>query len=61
MLHMVGYNIKTKSYSIGKPHPIHKIKIMENLRINNPEEILFLLGRKQSSFKTFNRVKSELN
>jgi len=27
----------------------------------NPEEILFLLGRKQSSFKTFNRVKSELN
>ena len=41
-LHMVGYNIKTKSYSTGKPHPIHKEKIMNTLRIENPENILFV-------------------
>ena len=41
-LHMVGYNIKTKSYSTGKPHPIHKEKIMKTLRIENPENVLFV-------------------
>jgi NagD protein len=28
MLHMVGYNLKTKSYSTGKPHPMFKKKIL---------------------------------
>ena len=42
MLHMVNYNVKTKSYSTGKPHPIHKEKIMETLEIDNPNEILFI-------------------
>ena len=39
---MVNYNVKTKSYSTGKPHPIHKEKIMETLEIDNPNEILFI-------------------
>ena len=45
MLHMVGYNIKTKSYSTGKPHPNFKKKILHNLNIDNTikeNEILFV-------------------
>lgn len=46
MLHMVGYNLKTKSYSTGKPHPIFKKKILHNLNIDNnnikENEILFV-------------------
>lgn len=38
MLHMVGYNIKTKSYSTGKPNPLFKNKIMKFF--NRDEEIL---------------------
>lgn len=42
MLHMVGYNIKTKSYSTGKPHPIFKKKIMNSLKNIKENEILFV-------------------
>ena len=42
MLHMAGYNIKTSSYSTGKPHPIHKDKIMETLKLKSTQEILFV-------------------
>ena len=42
ILHMTGFNMKTNSYSTGKPHPIHKRKIMEYLRVSKPESILFV-------------------
>lgn len=42
MLHMIGYNIKTSSYSTGKPNPIHKDIIMETLKLKLPNEILFI-------------------
>ena len=42
MLHMVGYNIKTKTYSTGKPHPIFKEKIMNSLNNIKEDEILFI-------------------
>ncbi len=42
MLHMIGFNIKTNSYSTGKPHPIHRRKIMNNLKITDPSKILFV-------------------
>jgi len=42
MLHMVDYNIKTKSYSTGKPHPIHKEKIMKSLEIMDENKIMFI-------------------
>lgn len=41
MLHMTGYNKKMKSYSTGKPHPIHKQKIQEYLDMD-PKHILFV-------------------
>ena len=42
MLHMVDYNIKTKSYSTGKPHPIHKEKIMKCMEINDENKVMFI-------------------
>ena len=39
---MTGFNMKTNSYSTGKPHPIHKRKIMEYLGVSKPESILFV-------------------
>lgn len=42
MLHMISYNVATKHYSTGKPHPIHRRKIMELFRDTNPNEILFI-------------------
>ena len=42
MLHMVGFNAKTKSYSTGKPHPMFKKKILEKLINVKPNEILFV-------------------
>lgn len=41
MLHMIGYNRKTKSYSTGKPHPIHRVKILDYLQLH-PKNILFV-------------------
>lgn len=42
LLHMSGFNINTKSYSLGKPHPIHSKKIFENFPDILPNEILFV-------------------
>ena len=42
MLHIVDYNIKTKSYSTGKPHPIHKENIMKCMEINDENKIMFI-------------------
>ncbi len=45
MLHMVGYNIQTKPYSTGKPHPIFKDVIINSLSKYNTiqqDEILFV-------------------
>ena len=42
MLHMTRYNIKTNSYSTGKPHPIHRKEIMKRLDIKDPSKILFV-------------------
>ena len=42
MLHMTGFNIKTNSYSTGKPNPIHRTKIMERFKITDPKKILFV-------------------
>ena len=45
MLHMVGYNIKTKPYSTGKPHPIFKDVIINSLSKQNDiqeTDILFV-------------------
>ena len=39
---MTGFNVKTNSYSTGKPHPIHMRKIMEYLDIKAPEKVLFV-------------------
>lgn len=44
LLHMVGYNVTAKNYSLGKPHPIHANKILEHYSkfgIKN-EEIMFV-------------------
>ena len=42
MLHMTGFNIKTNSYSTGKPHPLFCRKIMNELKITDPSKILFV-------------------
>lgn len=42
LLHMSGFNINTKSYSLGKPHQIHSQKILELFPGINPNEILFV-------------------
>ena len=42
-LHLLKYNItSTKTYSLGKPHPIHAKKIKETFKDINSNEILFV-------------------
>ncbi len=42
ILYLVGYSIKTKSYSTGKPNPLFKKIIMNKLQIKDEEKILFV-------------------
>ena len=43
ILHLLKYNtIGIKSYSLGKPHPIHAQKIFSNFKDINPKDLLFV-------------------
>jgi Predicted sugar phosphatases of the HAD superfamily len=43
ILHLLKYNtIGVKSYSLGKPHPIHAQKIFSNFKDINPKDLLFV-------------------